>query len=1494
MRRDCPRTVSAMSLTSRSAVWTHWLRRSLAILAKLPLNADGTTPRLGNVNAILYELASLKGVFTQPDASETGLVGNWEAATGLGVVDLGKLAEWFPRGSLTSSVAVTVSNPGAVHGQSITFSAAVKDISGQGNGAVPSGTVTFTTNNGVTLGPVTLSNGSASVTTSTLDASYSYTITALYSGDGTYASSSASTGFTIGPEAAGVSAVVSSSTPLGGNISVAVTITSKSGVGTPTGTATVAPQGTSDTKTYSAPLTGANGSATATVTVPTVQAGNITLLVNCSTTSANFSCYTSLAVSANVTLGKSTTTVTTSTTNSVTTITATVAGLGTGYPTPTGNITFYNNGVSIGSATLSAGTASTQISTPTGTPSYSAAYGGDNNYSASSSNQSPTGTAASATTLTITPNPPVSGSTTTLQATVASAKTGTTAVPTGSVTFYQDGVAIASAVSLSATGVATFTSTTLSDTTAHVYSAIYSGDGTYVTSTSNSVASVAASALTSTTTLQFNPSSGTLTSLTATVAGGPAGVTLMPTGTVTFYQDGVALSPSIALTSVGISTYTAAGLYGTGHTYYAKYSGDGSFPSSASTPQQDGSTAGATTLALTISSNPPVANTNNVLTATLGYTATANAAPTGTVTFYQDGVALNPGGYALTGTTAVFVSRTLNGATAHVYTAVYSGDTIYNTSTSNAITTLAASSLATTTALQLTPNPPVTGASASLIATVTPSPSTTTLVPTGTVTFYQDNVALSPSATLTAAGTATFTSSTLAGTGHVYSAKYSGDTNFPASTSASVMAGNTVAGATTTSLAVSPNPPVSGSTSTLTATIGYTANGTAVPTGSVTFYQDGVALSPAAAVVGGTTATYTSTTLSGTTSHTYYAVYAGDTNYTTSKSSVVTTPAAASGSVASTTTISAGASTVTTGGTVTLTAAVSSGSASSTTVPTGTVTFVSSTQGVLGTATVNAAGIATLAPVFTLTGAQAITATYSGDTTYASSTSVSAAIVTVGQASTVNPSLTLSVSPTNTTYGSTVTLSSTVTAAITSGTVPVGTVTWTLTPNAGGTGSVYSAVLSATSASTGVATITITAPAVGTYTVTATCAGVNFSCTGLSAVAGLSVGKAPTTVTLVATPSPPVTGQPELLTAYIQLTSGATSACTGIVTFYVNSASVGTAQVSGNQTSYVLTLPSASSNTIYAVYSGDLNCQQSISTIVTLAAQPAQTLSTITVSSSTVLQGANVVLQVVVTAIPSASIPNPGFPTGTINFYDTFNGVQSVLGSASLVQNGPNSALATFSTTGLKDGTHSIEGQFAGSRYFSPSDAGSVLVNVTDFGVAFSPSSTSVTKGQTATVLTTVTAINNFSGQVVLGCVPPASSAATCTFSPNVLTSGSGIATLTITTTAATTGALRRSGWSSAGEIAAAFALLGLLWPGSRRRRPVLLALLLSVGLVAGSVGCSTVRSDGSSTGTGSTGTGGTSTSGTPSGTLQFNITGAGTDGRTTNMHTYQYSVTVQ
>ena len=93
----------------------------------------------------------------------------------------------------------------------------------------------------------------------------------------------------------------------------------------------------------------------------------------------------------------------------------------------------------------------------------------------------------------------------------------------------------------------------------------------------------------------------------------------------------------------------------------------------------------------------------------------------------------------------------------------------------------------------------------------------------------------------------------------------------------------------------------------------------------------------------------------------------------------------------SATALTASASAISTGESLTLTATVTASSGSGT--PTGTVAFLDGTTS-LGTATLNASGVATFSTTTLAAGTQSLTATYSGDTNFSSSTS-SAVTVTV-------------------------------------------------------------------------------------------------------------------------------------------------------------------------------------------------------------------------------------------------------------------------------------------------------------------------------------------------------------------------------------------------------------------------------------------------------------------------------------------------------------------
>ena len=1659
----------------------------MSILASEPAGADGSRARLGSVNTTLYELASEPGLYTQPD----GAVDTWEAATGLGLVDLQKLYQLFPRGSLSDNVSIGVSSGYVAHGTSITFSSSVTDTSGQGGGVAPTGTVTFSTTSGVALGSATLSAGTASVSYSTLPGG-NYNVQAAYSGNGTYAANtSITTPFTIAGEASVVTATATT-VAVGKMVAVTITDRSASGVGTPSGTVTVIPQGTSDTNTYTGTLSGSNGTATATATVsvPAIRQGSVVMLANCVSADPSFTCYTPYQL--NVTEGYGATTTALSVapnppvTGQATNFTATVTGPGAGFPAPTGSVVFSDNGGSLGSGALSGTTAtfSTSNLTSTGTHSFSALYEGDNNYASSSSTTTSTAASSTSVGLTVNPNPPVNGSTTTLTATVTYTLTNST-TPSGTMSFYEDGALLGTG-SVSS-GLATFVSTTLSGTAGHTFYAVYGGDANYLTSTSPTVTTVASGALIGTTTTMTvspnPPVAANVTTLSASVV--PASGTGTPAGTVTFYEDGSAIAP--VTLSGGIASYSSAGISGTAtHTFYAVYGGSSSYSASTSANSVTSATGASKTMTvLAVNPNPPVSGSTTTLTATINYTLT-NAAPTGTVTFYEDNTVL--GTEAVSNGLATFSSTSLSDTAIHDFYVVYSGDANYTPSTSPGVNTSAASAVyPTSTTLVVSPNPPVSGSSTSLTATVgyttisgaptgnvefyedgvylylepvtngvatlissvfgstighmfyavyvgdanfktstsqivTTAPSgttsavatttsltvaptlpvsgsTTTLTaligytlnnaaPTGTMAFYQDGILLGVAAV--SSGEATFTSTALSSTAaHNYTAVYSGDANYMASVSAglytsassatyptttgltvspniprsgstttltatigftnngltyptapvtfyedgvvlasvpvsnitndvatftsttlssttshkfyAVFAGDayfetstssiqttsasTATVPTRTSLLISPNPPVSGSTTTLTATVAYTSSGTSAPSGNVTFYEDGTALSTAALTSAGT-AVLTSASLSSTTSHTFYALYSGDGTFETSTSSTTTTEAGSTGTEPTTTVASAASATVVSGGTVVLSATITPSAVVNSAAPTGTVAFTSSTQGALCSGAVSS-DAASCTATMTTAGTQSITATYSGDSNYAASTSTDATPVTVGSAT---GSLTAAANPSSVMYGATVTLSSTLssTTAVTGD--PAGTVTFTLAGTAAAT---YTATLVGSSTTASIATDAIAAPVPGTYTVTTSCTSTNVTCTGLSAVASLTVAKGNTTTTLAALPTNPLAGQTTVLTATVAPSPAANASAlapTGTVIFYINGTPTTEPLVNGVAT-FATVLTAVNGNYITAVYSGDTNWNGSTSPQSIVDIAPIVTTSSLTANETNALYTTNIVLTDTVLVAPTATDPYPVSPGGTVTFYDLYNGQTILLGSANVTPLIAGQAVAQLSTTGLMKGTHNISALYNANSTYAAS-TGTTIINITDYGVAFSPTYLTLVPGSGGATIATITAYNGFAGQVVLGCTPPAGEQMTCSFSPAVINI-SGTSVLSITTTAATAKMVRPARMGKAGSevILAAISLgtllLGLLLPGTRRR-PTLLIALLAAMVLGVSMGCTTQ---------GTLATPGNPTSGgggTPQGTQLLSITTSGTDGVTTERHDVQFPVTVQ
>ncbi len=559
--------------------------------------------------------------------------------------------------------------------------------------------------------------------------------------------------------------------------------------------------------------------------------------------------------------------------------------------------------------------------------------------------------------------------------------------------------------------------------------------------------------------------------------------------------------------------------------------------------------------------------------------------------------------------------------------------------------------------------------------------------------------------------------------------------------------------------------------------------------------------------------------------------------------------------------------------------------------PSGTVTFTASTQGTIGTTTVGSNGIAALNVTTPLNvGTYNLTASYSGDSNYSGSASTSSVIVTV---SIVNATLTATIAPaTNVPYGSTATVTATV-ALPGSNAAPSGAVTAvvegitgasasaTLTPNPGG--------------NTATANINFDAPKpqTGAYTVSVTCAGTqNFQCQ-TPATPTFTTAKGNTNITISLTPAAPQAGQPVTITATVNNNGNGTGTYTfsGNITFTdtTTGKTLATVPVGTNTAATSQTLSGNVQHNIIATYSGDANWNSSASNPVQVT--PTLLPSTLTVTSNvtTALAGVNVVI----TATVFTTAVNAVGPTGTVSFYDTYNGsivqLGGPAGAITLTPNGPNQSIARFTTTGLLAGTHSIYAVYGGDANFSPATSSTLPLNLTDYNVIMNPQTLTLKAGQTGQVVMLIGSVGGFSGTVSFGCTPPASTEMTCSFNPATL-QGGGATTMTIITAAPhdkpTQQALGgRGGWTL-GAGSALAALLCFALPRRRRAMPLLLTSLLTLALLP-ALGCQLGNTTTSTTDP-------PADPGTPLGTQSFTITTAGTDGVNTARHNYQYQVTIQ
>jgi hypothetical protein len=441
----------------------------------------------------------------------------------------------------------------ATAGASVAFTATVSSTQATGSVSFYDGSAS--------IGSASLSSGVAGYSTSSLAAG-THSIKAVYAGDSSLSGSTSNT----------LSVTINSTSKSSTSTRLTAAAASVNAGAPVTLTASVSPSSATGTIQFfngSASLGSATlSSGVATLTTSSLAGGGNTLTASYSG-DATFGASSSAAVTVTVVQMTSSVALTTSvnpaTAGAAVTFTATVSP-----SSATGTVQFFDGSTSLGSATLSKGTAVlTTTALTSGSHTITASYSGDSisKPSLSSPINKTVGGVSSATTLRSNVNPVPYSATVTFSASVSPA------TATGTVQFF-DGATLIGQAALSS-GTASFGSRTLS-VGSHNITAKYAGD---------TVAGASSSAVYT----QIVTRNGTKTGLSSSVNPAKAGTAVVltasissttATGTVTFKDGSTVLGT--APVSGGAAQYTTTAMAAGVHSLTAVYSGDANWIGSTS------------------------------------------------------------------------------------------------------------------------------------------------------------------------------------------------------------------------------------------------------------------------------------------------------------------------------------------------------------------------------------------------------------------------------------------------------------------------------------------------------------------------------------------------------------------------------------------------------------------------------------------------------------------------------------------------------------------------------------------------------------------------------------------------------------------------------------------------------------------------------------------------------------------------------------------------
>lgn len=525
------------------------------------------------------------------------------------------------------------------------------------------------------------------------------------------------------------------------------------------------------------------------------------------------------------------------------TVTATVTPVAPGAGMPTGNVIFTVDGTTQFTSLLNGmGQASVVLTNlSVSVHRVSIAYVGDGNFNASSTfNDFPVTVAKANSDVDLSsPSSTALGETATFTVTVGAAPPGA-GLPTGTVSFFDGpvmGGTLLGVVTL-ANGMATLDTSDL-PMGQRVITAQYSGDQSFNSGTDTLIFNVGGARTTTDVSGTPNGSRfGQLVTVTAMVGPEQGGLGTVA-GSVQFTLNGVPFNGPVVVDAQGRAILQVNNLPVGNNVIGATFTGTGDFGDSADQYTQVVVRSDATTTVIS-TLNPSAQGQAVTFTARVSATAPGGLVPNqGTVTFFIDGRAQTP--IAIDGQGRASLTRTNLTRGNHTIVAKYNGNGNYNPSPNSATLTQRVVAFATSTVLTRSVSPSVFGQSVAFTARVV---GVGGRIPTGTVTFFVDNVQQGAAVALNASGVAVKNLANLAiGTRNVV-ARYNGGADFgisQAGVTQVVRKANSVA-----SVVSSRNPAAPGTPVTFTAIVAARAPGGGVPQGQVVFKVDGTDMAPIA------------------------------------------------------------------------------------------------------------------------------------------------------------------------------------------------------------------------------------------------------------------------------------------------------------------------------------------------------------------------------------------------------------------------------------------------------------------------------------------------------------------------------------------------------------------------------------------------------------------------------------------------------------------------